>query len=66
MGLVEPKKPPYPYLLINNKAKLTIFYGQGGVMQEVYFPDRKAAEEAVQWIGHGIGRIPLHEIKDVT
>lgn len=56
-------KRAYPYLVVNNKAKLTVYYGQN--VTEVYFQDRKAAEMAIMEITAGMGREPVHDIKDI-
>ncbi len=58
-------KPVYPHIQISNKAMVTIYY-IGGTLQKVYFETRKKAEEAVAWIGHEFGRVPPHDIKDIT
>lgn len=58
------KKNPYPYLVVNNKAKLTI-YNNGSTFTEMFLPSRVEAQQAIVEIGMKFGKTPQHDIRDV-
>lgn len=59
----EAKKNPYPRLVVNNKACLTI-YNNGSTFTKMFLPDRAAAQEAIVEIGQRFGKTPHHDIRD--
>lgn len=62
-ALNEEIKRPYPRLVINNKAKLTIFNGTGIFMQ-LFLPSREDAKNTLAEISARFGKEPIYDIRD--